>query len=105
MSYASCDRDAKDTLRTSRTTEAQPEIVRGESGSDREARGGVEDVPILRLNVPVRAVHGFAQCTRNTKTYLRTPIAITSNSTNLDLILAVIEYIKSCELVENILYT
>ena len=55
--------------------------------------------------MPVRAVHGFAQCTRNTKTHLRTPIAITSNSTNMDLILAAIEYIESRELGEDISYT
>jgi hypothetical protein len=50
-------------------------------------------------------VHGFAQCTRNTKTRLGTPIATTSNSTNIDLILAAIEYIESRGLGENILYT
>jgi transposase-like protein len=53
----------------------------------------------------VRAVHGFAQCTRNTKTHLRTPIAITSNSTNMDPISAAIEYIESREPGEDISYT
>jgi hypothetical protein len=57
------------------------------------------------INVPMHAVHGFAQCTQNTKTHLRTPIAITSNSTNMNPISAVIEYIESRKPGENILYT
>jgi hypothetical protein len=58
-----------------------------------------------RGNVPVRAVHGFALCMRNTETHLRTPIASTSNSTNIDPILAAIEHIKSRELEDDISYT
>jgi hypothetical protein len=55
-----------------------------------------------RGNMPVRAVHGFAHCMRNTKTRLSTLIASTSNSTNRDPVLAAIEHTKSRELEEDI---
>jgi hypothetical protein len=81
-----------------RTYVGNIEIVEG--GSTQRER-----VYVAHLYVPVRAVHRFAQCTRNTKTRLRTPIATTSNSTNMDPILAAIDYIESRELGENISYT
>jgi hypothetical protein len=55
--------------------------------------------------VSMRAVHRFTQCTQNTKMHLCTPIATTSNSTKMDLILAAIEYVELRKPGENILYT